>query len=647
MLQRRIRCKIGSVSNYRARNSSVQRFYEFCVSLSRVQKRLIILCLDVFHAVFALLLASVLITGTLPDTQELQGLAPYALALGLVAAGLTIRFGLHLVKLNAYQLPSVMNSVFVAVALGATGMAVATLLQDAQPFGIFPVLSMVFLILTVSARIVLRSVLVWIYRQKNARKRVLIYGAGQTGQQLAAALATDNEFQPIGFVDDNPALQSLRISGLVVYSSLAIPKLVSQRRIDRVILAMPSAGIPAQTRISVSLRALGCDVHVLPSFADLVRGRELSKQTIPLELSDFLGRRGLDEELPGVSEAYAGRTILVTGAGGSIGSEICRQLLHCGPSKLVLLDHSEAALYTIEREINEIAGPIVIVPALGSICEASFVQQVIADHRIDVILHAAAYKHVPLVEANAVEGIRNNVLGTKTLADAAKDAQVERFTLISTDKAVRPVGIMGCSKRLAEMIVQDLSVRSNHTLFSIVRFGNVLGSSGSVIPLFQDQIARGGPVTLTHGDVTRYFMTPSEAVRLVLLAGTFTRGGDVFVLDMGLPIPIHKVARQMIEGAGYTVRDHQHPDGDIEIVVTGLRPGEKMHEELLIGSDMLTTPHPKILRAREDHLSELEMANVLKSLRRAVDTRDIEATTNLLRRWVEGGQPLDAASGET
>ena len=625
----------------------LQRFYEFCVSLSRFQKRSIMLSLDVFHAAFALFLAHLLITGDLPDAEKLQGLAPYALALGMVAAGLTIRFGLHLVKLNAYELPSVMNSLFVAISLGATGMAVATVLQDNLPFGVFPVLSMVFLILTVSSRIFLRSVLIWIYRQKNTRKKVLIYGAGQTGQQLAAALATDNEFQPVGFVDDNPAIQSLRVGSLVVYSPLAIPKLLSQRKVDRVILAMPSAGIPAQTRISVNLRALGCDVHVLPSFADLVRGRELSKQTIPLELSDFLGRRGLDEELPGVSEAYAGRNILVTGAGGSIGSEICRQLLHVGPSSLVLLDHSEAALYTIGREISNIAGQIKIVPVLGSICEASLVRQVIADNRIDVILHAAAYKHVPMVEANAVEGIRNNVLGTKTLADAAKDARVERFTLISTDKAVRPVGIMGCTKRLAEMIVQDLSLRSHHTLFSMVRFGNVLGSSGSVIPLFQEQIARGGPVTLTHGDVTRYFMTPSEAVRLVLLAGTFTRGGDVFVLDMGVPIPIQKVARQMIEGSGYTVRDQRNPNGDIEIIVTGLRPGEKMHEELLIGSDMLTTPHPKILRAREDHLSELEMANVLKSLRRAVDARDLEATTSLLRRWVEGDKLLDAASGET
>ena len=623
-----------------------QSFYAYCISLTRPQKRAVFLALDTLHAGFALLFALALITGRFPNGAELQGLIPYVFAILPLAAGLTIYLGLHSIKLNAYQLPSLINSFTVATALGAAGLAMSQLLTDGLPFGIFPVLSMLFLILTVSSRMVLRNVLIWIYGQKSLRKRVLIYGAGQTGQQLAAALATDDKIQPVAFVDDNPTLQTLRIGRLIVHAPSAIPDLISQNRIDRVILAMPSVGAPAQARISQRLRALGCDVHVLPSFADLVRGSALSKQTVPLELSAFLGRRGLDQELPGVSEAYAGRHILITGAGGSIGSEICRHLLSCNPASLVLMDHSEAALYTAEREIREAAGPIKIVPVLGSICEAGLVQHVISDNSIDVILHAAAYKHVPLVETNAVEGIRNNVLGTKVLADAARAANVERFTLISTDKAVRPVGIMGCTKRLAEMIVQDLATRSTHTRFSMVRFGNVLGSSGSVIPLFQDQIARGGPVTLTHEDVTRYFMTLSEAVRLVLLAGTFTRGGDVFVLDMGAPVPIRKVARQMIEGAGYTVRDRKNPNGDIEIVVTGLRPGEKLHEELLIGTDMLTTPHPKIMRAQESHLSELEMANMLQSLRRAVDSRDLDAIARLLDRWVETDKPLSVTSGE-
>lgn len=623
-----------------------QSFYEYCISLTRHQKRAIFLGLDTLLAGLALLFALILITGHLPNGAALLGLIPYAVVIIPLAISLTIYLGLHSIKLNAYQLPSLINSFAIATALGAAGLTISQLLADNIPIGMFPVLSMLFLILTVASRLILRNLLIWIYGQKSLRKRVLIYGAGQTGQQLAAALATDDKIQPVAFVDDNPTLQTLRIGRLIVHAPSAIPDLISRNRIDRVILAMPSVGAPAQARISERLRALGCDVHVLPSFADLVHADSRSKQTVPVELTAVLGRRGLDDELPGVSEAYAGRHILITGAGGSIGSEICRQLLTCKPATLVLMDHSEVALYTAEREISEAAGPIRIIPVLGSICEAALVQQVISDNKIDVVLHAAAYKHVPLVESNAVEGIRNNVLGTKILADAARAANVERFTLISTDKAVRPVGIMGCTKRLAEMIVQDLATRSTHTRFSMVRFGNVLGSSGSVIPLFQDQIARGGPVTLTHEDVTRYFMTLSEAVRLVLLAGTFTRGGDVFVLDMGAPVPIRKVARQMIEGAGYTVRDHKNPTGDIEVVVTGLRPGEKLHEELLIGTDMLTTPHPKILRAQESHLSELEMANMLQSLRRAVDSRDLDAIARLLDRWVETDHPLSIASGD-
>ena len=506
---------------------------------------------------------------------------------------------------------------------------------------------MVFMILTVGSRMILRSVLIWIYRSKQSRKRVLIYGAGQTGQQLAAALATDTEIQPVAFVDDNPTLQGLTIGGLVVHAQYSVPDLVVRHRIDHVVLAMPSVSRAMQQRIAARLRAMGCDVHALPSFADLVSKDELVRQIAPLELSDLLGRNRLEDELPGITDAYAGRNILVTGAGGSIGSEICRQLISCKPASLILLDHSEHSLYAITRDLQDTSTTIPVIPVLGSVGETALIRDVIATYGIDVVLHAAAYKHVPLVERNMIEGIRNNVLGTKILADEAKLAQVERFILISTDKAVRPVGIMGCSKRLAEMIVQDLATRSTSTAFSIVRFGNVLGSSGSVIPLFQDQIARGGPVTLTHDDVTRYFMTLSEAVRLVLLAGTFTRGGDVFVLDMGAPVPIRKVARQMIEAAGYTVRDAENPRGDIEIVVTGLRPGEKLHEELLIGSDMLTTPHPKILRAQEGHLSELEMASVLQSLRRAIDARDLEAMSNLLERWVENARTLDMASAKT
>jgi FlaA1/EpsC-like NDP-sugar epimerase len=617
------------------------------MGLSRGQKRAILLGLDCLSAVLALWMAVMLITGQFLEAAMLRSLIPYAATILPVAGILTLYLGLDRVKLNAYQLPSLLNSAAIAAAIGGVATITSQLIGDHLTMAVFPVLSMVFLILTVSARLVLRRHLTWIYGHKKIRDRILIYGAGQTGQQLAAALATDSKIQPIAFVDDNPTLQSLMIEGLMVHSPFRIQQIIARHQIDRVVLAMPSVSAPTQQRIALRLRSFGIEVQALPSFADLVGNRSRGPHVVPFQVSDLLGRSGLDDDLPGITHDYAGRNVLVTGAGGSIGSEICRQLMSSGAARLVLLDHHEPSLYAITRELQDAQAQLAIHAVLGSVCEASLVRHTIAQHKIDVVLHAAAYKHVPLVEANMIEGIRNNVLGTKILADEARSAQVARFTLISSDKAVLPAGIMGCSKRLAEMIVQDLARRSTATAFSIVRFGNVLGSSGSVVPLFQDQIARGGPVTLTHEDVTRYFMTLSEAVRLVLLAGTFSRGGDVFVLDMGAPVPIRNIARQMIEAAGYSVRDEQNPNGDIQVVVTGLRPGEKLHEELMIGSGMLTTPHPKILRAQESHLSELEMASVLQTLRRAVDARDTEALSGLLHRWVQNDRPVPIAAGDS
>jgi len=503
---------------------------------------------------------------------------------------------------------------------------------------------MTALIMSVSGRMFMRQFLLHIYRKGSDRMRVLVYGAGQTGQQLAAALRTDDAVQPVAFVDDNPTLQSLVVAGLPVYAPSKIQELIDNEAIDRVVLAMPSSSQTIQARIAHKLRQLGCEVHSLPSFATLVGEGELNTRLAPVSLGDLLGRSRLEHELPTVSDTYSGRHLLITGAGGSIGSELCRQLISCKPERIVLLDHSELALYTIAKELNELTCDIHVEPVLGSVCDRELVDQVFASHKIDVVLHAAAYKHLSLVETNEIAGIDNNVFGTKTIADAARAAEVERFILVSSDKAVRPTNVMGASKRLAELVVQDLSTRSDKTLFSMVRFGNVLGSSGSVIPLFEEQIARGGPVTLTHGEVTRYFMTISEAARLVLLAGSFARGGDLFVLDMGDPVPIRKLARQMIEGAGLTVMDNENPGGDIEIVEIGLRPGEKLHEELLISPDMLTTPHQKIMRAHEGFLSELEMANALKDLRQAISTRDPHAARTVIARWVERYE--ESQSGE-
>ena len=479
----------------------------------------------------------------------------------------------------------------------------------------------------------------------DTRLPVLIYGAGQTGQQLAAALLNDDRLRPVAFADDEPRLRGLTVSGLRVHGPDEIAGLVARHAIGRIILAMPGTSEAARARLTRRLSVTGCEVHALPSFADLVTGRAVTPyESRPIDPSTLLGRDALENELPGVTDAYAGRRVLVTGAGGSIGAELCRQIASCAPKTLVLLDHAEHALFQIERELREMAPEVEIMPILGSVCQAELVRVLMQAREIDVVLHAAAYKHVPMVEANAIEGMRNNVIGTRTVALAAEEAGVERFILVSTDKAVRPSSVMGASKRFAEMIVQDLATRAARTRFSMVRFGNVLGSSGSVIPTFSDQIARGGPVTLTHPDVTRYFMTIPEAVRLVLLAATIARGGDVFVLDMGAPVRVRDIALRMIEASGLRLRDADNPDGDIEIKVTGLRPGEKLHEELLIGSDMLTTPHPRILRAQEGHLSELELVKALKSLSEAIETRDVALLRTILAQWMEQGQGDEAVN---
>lgn len=613
---------------------------DFCINLTRVQKRAILLFVDACLIVLAYLAARAFILPAGPASAATHALTDLAMLVP-VGTGLTAYLGLHRIKLNAYGMQGVIESAFITVMMIAAGISVnAALWADAQP-RLFVVFGMMFLIAAVASRLLMRDVLLAIYRSGTPRQRVLIYGAGQTGQQLAAALQTDDAVVPVAFVDDNPTLQSLTVAGLRVYAPAKLDWLIDRYEVNRIVLAMPTISNPEKARITRRLRELGCPVQVLPSFADLVaKGGDRSVGD-PLEMSQFLGRNKLEEELPGVSDTYRDHAILVTGAGGSIGSELCRQLVTCAPRKLVLLDHSELALYAIQRELAELAPGLEIVPVLGSICEAGLVGETLDLHGISVVLHAAAYKHLPMVEDNPLEGMRNNVLGTKVLADAARAAGVERFILISSDKAVRPTSAMGSSKRLAELVIQDLATRSTDTRFSMVRFGNVLGSSGSVIPLFEEQIQRGGPVTLTHSDVTRYFMTVSEAVRLVLLAGSFARGGDVFVLDMGKPVPIAQVARQMIEGAGLSVKDAENPAGDIEIQITGLRPGEKLHEELLIGSDMLTTPHPKILRAQETKLSEIEMANLLQALRKIIDLREAEALPALIGKWIETGPEDD------
>jgi FlaA1/EpsC-like NDP-sugar epimerase len=618
--------------------------YRFVVSMTRRQKREIMLAVDVCLIFLSYIAATLLILGRAPILSP--GMIQFADITVLLIFGtlMTLFQGLHKIKLNAYEMQGVLETAYIAIMLVGAGILSSIFIQNSDvPASLYAVTGMFFLIFAVSARIAMREILLRVYRSGNPRVPILIYGAGQTGQQLATALLTDNAVEPVAFIDDDQRLQSLTIAGLRVHAPSEVNDLVARFDIRRIVLAMPSVRPVTQQALARRMSTTGCEVHVLPSFADLVANTDRNlADTKPADIHNLMQRDVMEEELPGVSETYRARHILVTGAGGSIGSELCRQLLSCAPLQITLIDHSELALFKIERELQEIAPDIPVRAVLGSVCDAALVADVMQDNNIEIVLHAAAYKHVPMVEANALEGMRNNVLGTKTVAEMARQAGVERFILVSTDKAVRPASAMGASKRFAELVIQDLATRSTGTRFSMVRFGNVLGSSGSVIPLFAEQIQSGGPVTLTHSDVTRYFMTIPESVRLVLLAGSFARGGDVFVLDMGKPVPVGDLARRMIEQAGLTVRDDTNPDGDIAIQITGLRPGEKLHEELLIGSDMLTTPHPKILRAQESHLSEIETANALQSLRQAIETRNQDVLKTTLAQWIEKADAPDA-----
>lgn len=610
--------------------------------LSRSQKRIAILGIDAVCAPLALLTSVVIVYSTVPTALVVERMFwQFPLVMGL-AAGFSALLGMHRIQLKAYE-----SHAILVTGLSAFLVTTAYALTLPRSGASFPgtgiiLFGLIFFLLSVGMRMALLQLLYWVLRFGKPRKRVLIYGAGSTGVQLGAALRAHQSIAPVAFIDDNEALKGSSVAGLRIYGSDRIAQLVQQLEVERVILAMPSVPSPRLSQIARKMTDLGLHVMSVPSFAQLVGEEELVDSLTPVVPGQFLNRRQVDEVLAPATGAYAGRVVLVSGAGGSVGSELCRQLLALRPRRLVLFEVSEIALYTIERELRELAVglDVDIVPVLGSTTDSRMARMVMRDNAVQVVMHAAAYKHVPLVEANPVAGLANNVLGTRTMGDAANEAGVERFVLISTDKAVRPTNIMGASKRLAELVVQDLAKRSAGCVFSIVRFGNVLGSSGSVVPLFKEQIARGGPVTLTHEDVTRYFMTIAEAVRLVLLAGSFSdptqgRGGDVYVLDMGKPVRIRDLAQQMIEAAGYSVRNEDCPHGDIEIVVTGLRPGEKLHEELLIGAGLLTTPHPKILRAEERSLTELQMATVLRALRSAVATGDSEAARDVVRCHVE------------
>lgn len=488
---------------------------------------------------------------------------------------------------------------------------------------------------------------------------VLIYGAGRAGRQLSSAMVNGHEMRVVGFLDDDPRIQGSVLNGLMIYPPIHLLELVGRLQVSDILLAIPSATRKRRNEILEMLCQAPVKVRTLPGLMDLAQGKVNISDLRELDIEDLLGRDPVPPNHILLGKNIRDKVVLVTGAGGSIGSELCRQILKGHPSSLLLVDMSEFALYAIHQDLLRQAtsdpenslSEIRIVPLLASVRDEDRMREILSTWKPDTVYHAAAYKHVPLVEHNPVEGIRNNVFGTLITAKISAEQGVSDFVLISTDKAVRPTNIMGTSKRLAEMVLQGLAADSSNfrsngssrlkskTRFSMVRFGNVLGSSGSVVPLFCRQIKDGGPITLTHAEITRYFMTIPEAAQLVIQAGAMATGGDVFVLDMGEPVKIIDLARRIVELSGLSIRESHCPEGDIEIVVTGLRPGEKLYEELLIGDNPLPTIHPRIMKAHEDYLPWPELEQRLILLGGALEVNDVPLIRLVLKQLVPGYQP--------
>ncbi len=607
------------------------------LNLTRFQKRLISVTSDGFFLFFALWAAYAL---RLDQQFWVPGRGQW------VVMALTVIFTLGLfVRLGLYRaiVRYLSDRAFLTIIYGVAGSSLVLivlgyLLQVLVPRSVPIIYGALAFIFVSGTRLGVRML---VNRPRlRSKEPVAIIGAGETGRQLASALHHGTEYRPVLIVSFDPADHKTLINGLPVVSLEHIGAAVVKYRVERILLALEAETTSQRKRLLRQLEPLAIPVQTVPSMSELVAGQARINDIRDLELEDLLGRDPVRPDNARLADSLQGRQVLVTGAGGSIGSELCRQIIRHRPRTLVLFEQSEYSLYTIERElqaINRIEGlEVALCPLLGNVGHLRRCETVMRAFEIQTVYHAAAYKHVPLVEHNLIEGVRNNVFGTWQVAEAAIAAGVERFVLISTDKAVRPTNVMGATKRLAELVLQGLAKRQTATRFSMVRFGNVLGSSGSVVPLFRDQIRDGGPVTVTHPDIIRYFMTMPEASQLVLQAGSMGVGGEVFVLDMGEPVKIADLARKMIHLMGLTEKNSDQPDGDVEIVYTGLRPGEKLFEELLIGDDPQGTAHPRIMMAREAAMDWPELSQLLEELTGACRNFDCRTILDLLTQAPTG-----------
>jgi FlaA1/EpsC-like NDP-sugar epimerase len=612
------------------------------LKLSRPTKRLIMLGADAVMLPVVLWSALVLKSDRLVAPQEIGGLLACSVATGLLAF---LLLGFYRAVIRFMGMKAISRMVM-GVTLSVVGLALCERLglATAIPTSVLTIYWALALLYVGGSRFLVRYFYLYGGRQRAA-KRVAIYGAGEAGARLSAVLMGGPDFEPVVFVDDRCALQGSQINGLGVYAPEDLPQLVVTRKIDRVLLAMPSASHRRRREVLAGLEPLSVHVQSLPDLADIISGKARIDELREVDVCDLLGRDPVPPNPQLFASCISRKSVMVTGAGGSIGSELCRQILRVAPTRLVLFEMSELALYNIERELQEIAAreqlDVEIVPLLGNASDSGRVREVLLAYGVQTVYHAAAYKHVPIVEHNVIRGIDNNVVCTWNTAQAALETGVETFVLISTDKAVNPTNVMGATKRLAELVLQGLQERTTTTRFCMVRFGNVLGSSGSVVPLFQEQIRRGGPVTVTHPQVIRYFMTIPEAAQLVIQAGSMAKGGDVFVLDMGRPVRIDDLARRMINLMGLSVRDPSNPDGDIEITYTGLRSAEKLFEELLIGNNITKTDHPMIMRAMEHSIPWVRMQQILDTLVSSLQSSDCVRSLAVLRDAVAEYRPAD------
>ena len=615
---------------------------EFILQLPRPVKQLTVLAIDVLLSLVATWAAFSLRLDLLHVPAGTQWLA--YLTLPFLPLPIFARFGLYraVFRYSGYSaLVATGYAVFWYAVLLTVSLLLLRIPGIPRTLGILQPL--IFLILVSISRALARFWLANTFSaEQHAPKRLLIYGAGAAGVETAAALSMSRQYKLVGYVDDDVSKVGSTLNGARVYPAARLPELIAEYAVTDILLAMPSASRERRFQILEMAKLLPVHVQTLPRLSDLATGLVTVQDIRELDVEDLLGRAPVPPRLDLLANELHGQVVLVTGAGGSIGSELTRQILAQRPRQLLLLDQNEFGLYTVHQELLALARAAGwvpdVIPLLGSVTATASMHALCARYRPAIVYHAAAYKHVPLVEQNPGQGIDNNVMGTLSMVHAARAAGVRRFVLVSTDKAVRPTNVMGATKRMAELILQAfaLDVPAGGTCFSMVRFGNVLGSSGSVVPLFRRQIAQGGPVTVTHPEVTRYFMTIPEAAQLVLQAGAMGEGGDVFVLDMGEPVKIMDLARRMVTLSGLSVRDADRPDGDIPITITGLRPGEKLYEELLIGDNPEPTNHPRILRAREALLPWQELSVELDRLREATAAQDVAAMRAVLARCVHG-----------